>query len=232
MGHVGPAVGRHWPRSPIRETEVETDPPPGSRRGPYERGSPCSQTRREPRGPTLVCLQSSKGEGIAVRLSTPVKLRELQRKLYVKSKREPGYRFYTLYDKIGRRDVLEQAWRLVRANGGAAGLDGMTLRQAEAQIDALLVELQQELRTGTDRPQRQSGAWTFQNPMGGNARSGFRMCGIGSFKPRRSWSLSPSSRRGSSRSPTAIGRESVPRTPWSGSGWLKWTHPSAQEMAL
>ena len=88
-----------------------------------------------------------------MRLSTPVKLRELQHKLYVKSKREPAYRFYSLYDKIWRKDVLEQAWRLVRANGGAAGIDGVTIDQAEERIDELLEELQQELRGGSYRPE-------------------------------------------------------------------------------
>ncbi len=88
-----------------------------------------------------------------MRLSTPVKLRELQHKLYVKSKREPAYRFYSLYDKIWRKDVLEQAWRLVRANGGAAGIDGVTIDQAEERIDELLEELQQELRTGSYCPE-------------------------------------------------------------------------------
>ncbi len=88
-----------------------------------------------------------------MRLSTPVKLRELQRKLYVKSKREPEYRFYSLYGKVWRQDVLEQAWRLVRANGGGAGIDGMTIGEAEERIDELLKELQQELRTGQYRPE-------------------------------------------------------------------------------
>ena len=88
-----------------------------------------------------------------MKLSTPIKLRELQHKLYVKSKREPEYRFYSLYDKIWRKDVLEQAWRLVRANGGAAGIDGVTIDQAEERIDELLEELQQELRTGSYRPE-------------------------------------------------------------------------------
>lgn len=87
-----------------------------------------------------------------MRLSTPIKLRDLQRKLYVKSKREPGYRFYSLYDKIWRRDVLEQAWRLVRANGGAAGIDGISIDDAETCVDKLLNELQQELRSGRYRP--------------------------------------------------------------------------------
>lgn len=88
-----------------------------------------------------------------MRLSTPIKLRELQRKLYVKSKREPEYRFYSLYDKVWREDVLAQAWRLVRANGGAPGTDGVTIDQAEERIDELLEELRQELRTCSYRPE-------------------------------------------------------------------------------
>ena len=88
-----------------------------------------------------------------MRLSTPPKLRDLQRKLYVKSKGEPEYRFYSLYDKIWREDVLEHAWRLVRANGGAAGIDGITIEQAEERIDELLGELQRELRTSSYRPE-------------------------------------------------------------------------------
>ncbi|MBC7789247.1 MAG: group II intron reverse transcriptase/maturase [Anaerolineae bacterium] len=88
-----------------------------------------------------------------MRLSTPENLRRLQRKLYVKSKQEPGYRFYSLYDKVWRKDVLEHAWRLVRTNRGAAGIDGMTIEKAEERIDELLVELQEELRTKRYRPQ-------------------------------------------------------------------------------
>jgi group II intron reverse transcriptase/maturase len=87
-----------------------------------------------------------------VRLPTPNKLRQLQRKLYVKSKREPEYRFYSLYDKLWRRDVLSHAWRLVRANHGAAGIDGMSIEQAEERIEEILGELQEELRTKRYRP--------------------------------------------------------------------------------
>jgi hypothetical protein len=59
-------------------------------------------------------------------LETPVKIRELQRKLYRKAKQGKGYRFYLFYDKVYRRDILSHAYRFVRANKGAPGVDGET----------------------------------------------------------------------------------------------------------
>ena len=65
-------------------------------------------------------------------LQTPVKIRTLQRKLYCKAKAEPEYRFYLLYDKVWRADVLAHAWALAKANGGASGVDGATFAGIEA----------------------------------------------------------------------------------------------------
>jgi RNA-directed DNA polymerase len=65
------------------------------------------------------------------RTTRHVKVRELQRTLYRAAKADPGRRFHALYDKVYRRDVLERAWELVRANKGAAGIDQQTIADVE-----------------------------------------------------------------------------------------------------
>lgn len=82
------------------------------------------------------------------------KARELQRGLYVAAKREPGRRFHALYDRIWRGDVLREAWKRVKSNKGAAGIDGQTLAMIEQQgVGAFLAELQTLLRAGKYHPQ-------------------------------------------------------------------------------
>lgn len=66
-------------------------------------------------------------------LRTPERVRKLQRALYAKAKEEPDYRFYLLYDKIYREDILELAYRKCKANGGAPGVDGESFWGIETQ---------------------------------------------------------------------------------------------------
>ncbi|MCZ7665285.1 MAG: reverse transcriptase domain-containing protein [Thermoleophilia bacterium] len=82
------------------------------------------------------------------------KVRELQVKLYLAAKRSPNRRLHALWDRIHRRDALERAWRQVRENRGAAGVDRITIAQIEEDgIEAFLDELQEELREERYRPQ-------------------------------------------------------------------------------
>lgn len=87
-------------------------------------------------------------------LLTPESVRKLQRALYAKAKANPAYRFYTLVDKIHRKDVLQTAWNRCRANGGGPGVDGQSFAGIEHHgVEAWLEQLAQELRTKTYRPQ-------------------------------------------------------------------------------
>lgn len=87
-------------------------------------------------------------------LTTPEKIRTLQRKLYLKAKAKPDYRFYQLYDKVWRADILAHAYALARANAGAPGVDGVTFAMIEAAgLETWLTGLGEELRQKTYRPQ-------------------------------------------------------------------------------
>ncbi len=88
-------------------------------------------------------------------LTTPDTIRTLQRKLYAKAKQEPAYRFYALYDKISRDDVLHHAWRLVKANKGNPGIDGISFEAIESgiSVETFLRELARDLKGKTYRAQ-------------------------------------------------------------------------------
>ncbi len=80
--------------------------------------------------------------------------RRLQRALYLAAKARTTRRFHALYDKVYREDILERAWGEVKANGGAAGIDGATIEQIEqAGVEGFLGKLAEELREGRYRPQ-------------------------------------------------------------------------------
>ena len=87
-------------------------------------------------------------------LATPEKIRTLQRKLYLKAKAEPDFRFYQLYDKVWRADILAHAYRQARANAGAPGVDGVTFAEIEtAGREEWLARLREDLRQRTYRAQ-------------------------------------------------------------------------------
>ena len=100
-------------------------------------------------------------------LATPEKIRTLQRKLYRKAKAEPAFRFYLLYDKIYREDILRHAYAVARANAGAPGVDGVTFAQIEASgLEAWLAGLREELVSSRSRIARRHwrGCWSAPSP--------------------------------------------------------------------
>jgi hypothetical protein len=98
--------------------------------------------------------KSMRAGRLAMSLLPPLKVRKLQEALHAKAKGSPDYRFYALYDKVYRRDVLEEAYARCRANGGAPGIDRQTFEDIEAYgVDRWLDGLAAELKARSYRPQ-------------------------------------------------------------------------------
>lgn len=88
------------------------------------------------------------------RIALPGKVSTLRQKLYDKAKREPEFRFYLLHTHVWRADVLETAWRMVKENAGAPGIDKVSIADVEAQgVEKFLQEITEELRTRRYRAQ-------------------------------------------------------------------------------
>jgi RNA-directed DNA polymerase len=119
-------------------------------------------------------------------LKTPDKVRELQSKLYRKAKSEPGFRFYQLYDKVYRKDVLLRAWTLAKANQGVPGGDGQSFEDIESEgAREWLNGLRQELHDKTYRPQPVRRV-TIPKPGGGSDHWVSRPYGTGGRRLPRS----------------------------------------------
>ncbi len=99
-----------------------------------------------------LAYEATENRRLAIRLGTPVKVRKLQEALHAKAKSSPTYRFYLLYDKLYRTNIL--AYACCRANGGAAGVDGQNFSDIESYgLERWLGELSEELSSKTYRPQ-------------------------------------------------------------------------------
>ena len=102
----------------------------------------------------LGALEEGENRRLGKSLVTPEKIRNLQRKLYRKAKKEPEYRFYVLYDKICRYDILATAYYQARYNRGAPGVDGVTFAQIQEEgVGQFLAKLKEELESGTYKAQ-------------------------------------------------------------------------------
>src|SRR5262252_625922 len=97
--------------------------------------------------------EATKTEGLVMNLTTPESVQKLQTALHDKAKEAPNFRFYALYDKVYRKDVLAFAYECCKANGGAAGVDGQTFEDIEAcGVERWVDELAQELKNRTYQP--------------------------------------------------------------------------------
>jgi len=108
----------------------------------------------ERRGPAAHAVFIEKG-GRGEMTKTPINLQDLRRRLYVKAKAEPTWRFWGLYVHVCKRETLQEAYLLARANDGAPGIDGVTFAAVEAGgVEEFLEQLRKELVERTYRPQR------------------------------------------------------------------------------
>jgi RNA-directed DNA polymerase len=97
--------------------------------------------------------EATKAEGLTMSPVTPASVQKLQTALHAKAKEAPSFRFYALYDKVYRRDILTYAYECCHANGGAAGVDGQRFEDIEAYgVERWLDELAQELKSRTYQP--------------------------------------------------------------------------------
>ena len=179
MAGLGGVQGAARVHGEERNTRGPSAQPSSRQRGSYKPSANASAAQRESEGTIVVTRPATKNTGGAkgpcggnvggARTHEGMtgqtgsnhpegresldKVRQLQRRLWRAAKRQPGRRFHALLDRIYRRDVLGEAWRRVKSNRGAAGVDAMTLADIEQRgVERFLNELGAQLRAGTYRP--------------------------------------------------------------------------------
>src|SRR5260370_40960854 len=106
----------------------------------------------ERRGPAI-CNVSNIGEGKDEMTKASIDLQDLRRRIYVKAKAEPSWRFWGLYVHVCKMETLRAADEMAKQNDGAPGIDGVTFEATEAQgAEALLEQLRDELTSRTSKP--------------------------------------------------------------------------------
>lgn len=108
----------------------------------------------EGRSPAVVGSSGNMGSRGEM-IKSPISLRDLRRKMYVKAKAEKSWKFWGLYGHVCKEEVLREAYRLAKANNGSPGIDGITFEAVEQSgVEEFLGKVRQELLTGTYRPLR------------------------------------------------------------------------------
>jgi len=175
---LGGVEGAARAEGEVRNTRGPSAQPTSGKDRPYKPSAKAGGAQRESEGAVVptravknnaaggkdpwggVASTGGKGKGMdrvsgpnhPVRPKPDENVRRLQRKLYVAAKQQKGRRFHALYDRIYRSDVLFEAWRRVKRNKGAAGVDGFTLEAVEQYgVEKLLTELRDALHAGVYR---------------------------------------------------------------------------------
>src|SRR5215468_2943726 len=108
-----------------------------------------SAERRDP----AVCNSSGQTGGRGEMTKAPIDLQDLRRRIYVRAKAEPSWRFWGLYVHVCKLDTLHEAYALAKKNNGAPGIDGVTFEAIEAGgVETFLQQIRDELVTRTYRP--------------------------------------------------------------------------------
>jgi hypothetical protein len=156
----------------------------------------------ERRGPAI-CNASDIGQGKDEMTKASIDLQDLRRRIYVKAKAEPSWRFWGLYVHVCKMETLRAAYEMAKQNDGAPGVDGVTFEAIEAQgVEALLEQLRDELTGRTYKPLP---ARRYRRMGAKSASFRYRRSGTGWCKARSSSYSNLSSRRISNRDRLDIG---------------------------